>query len=65
VCYAVAEHLDARHADTFVTNLTSASNIAFLTAAEVGQGRLNHVNEQPNSYGSRNLPGLALPSTGV
>jgi SAM-dependent methyltransferase len=50
VCCEVAEHLDARHADTFVRNLTSASNIVFLTAAEVGQGGLNHVNEQPNSY---------------
>jgi cyclopropane fatty-acyl-phospholipid synthase-like methyltransferase len=50
VCCEVAEHLDARHSDTFVENLTSASNTVFLTAAEVGQGGLNHVNEQPNSY---------------
>jgi SAM-dependent methyltransferase len=50
VCCEVAEHLDARHADTFVENLTSGSNTVFLTAAEVGQGGLNHVNEQPNSY---------------
>jgi hypothetical protein len=50
VCCEVAEHLDARHADIFVENLTSASNTVFLTAAEVGQGGLNHVNEQPNSY---------------
>ena len=50
VCCEVAEHLDARHADTFVEKLTSASSTVFLTAAEVGQGGLNHVNEQPNSY---------------
>jgi len=50
VCCEVAEHLDARHADTFLENLTSGSNTVFLTAAEVGQGGLNHVNEQPNSY---------------
>ena len=50
VCCEGAEHLDARHADTFVENLTSGSNTVFLTAAEVGQGGLNHVNEQPNSY---------------
>jgi cyclopropane fatty-acyl-phospholipid synthase-like methyltransferase len=50
VCCEVAEHLDARDADTFVENLTSASNTVFLTAAEVGQDGLNHVNEQPNSY---------------
>ena len=50
VCCEVAEHLDARHADTFVKHLASASDTIFLTAAEVGQGGLNHVNEQPNSY---------------
>ena len=50
VCCEVAEHLDMRHADTFVAKLMSASNTVFLTAAEVGQGGLNHVNEQPNSY---------------
>jgi len=51
VCCEVAEHLEARHADVFVRNLASASDMVFLTAAEVGQeGGLNHVNEQPNSY---------------
>ena len=49
VCCEVAEHLDERHADVFVRNLTSAGNMIFLTAAEVGQGGLSHVNEQPNS----------------
>ncbi len=50
VCCEVAEHLDGRHANTFVKHLASASDTIFLTAAEVGQGGLNHVNEQPNSY---------------
>jgi SAM-dependent methyltransferase len=50
VCCEVAEHLDARHAAMLVETLASASNTVFLTAAEVGQGGLNHVNEQPNSY---------------
>jgi SAM-dependent methyltransferase len=55
VCCEVAEHLDARHADVFVKNLSSASSTIFLTAAEVGQGGLNHVNEQPNSYWTQKL----------
>ncbi len=50
VCCEVAEHLEPRHADVFVSKLASASNSIFLTAAVVGQGGLNHVNEQPNSY---------------
>ena len=51
VCCEVAEHLEARFADAFVQNLTSASDTIFLTAAEIGQeGGLNHVNEQPNEY---------------
>jgi trans-aconitate methyltransferase len=50
VCCEVAEHLDERHADTFVGHLAAASATIFLTAAESGQGGLNHVNEQPNAY---------------
>ena len=51
VCCEVAEHLEARFADAFVQNFTSASDTIFLTAAEIGQeGGLNHVNEQPNEY---------------
>ena len=50
VCCEVAEHLDARHAGSFVENLTSASATVFLTAAECGQAGLNHVNEPPNSH---------------
>ncbi len=50
VCCEVAEHLEPHHADVFVSKLVSASNSVFLTAAVVGQGGLNHVNEQPNSY---------------
>jgi len=46
----VAEHLDTQYADTFVDNLTSGSDLVFLTAAEPGGNGLNHVNEQPNSY---------------
>jgi SAM-dependent methyltransferase len=50
VCCEVAEHLDAQYADTFVDNLTSGSDLVFLTAAEPGGNGLNHVNQQPNSY---------------
>jgi SAM-dependent methyltransferase len=65
VCCEVAEHLDARHADTFVENLTSGSNTVFLTAAEVGQGGLNHVNEQPNSYWIAKFDRLGFALDGI
>lgn len=49
----VAEHLDARFAETFVSKLTAAAPIVYMTAAEpdasIGIG-LYHVNEQPNVY---------------
>lgn len=47
----VAEHLPARSADTFLDNLSShAKKIIFFTAAEPGQGGINHINEQPHDY---------------
>lgn len=49
----VAEHLEERHAVTFVEHLISAAPTVYLTAAEpnpaFGKG-LNHFNEQPHEY---------------
>jgi SAM-dependent methyltransferase len=59
----VAEHLPEKRADTFLDNLVShASNMIFLTAAEPGQGGLDHVNEQPHEYwiGKLNRRGFIL-----
>ena len=47
----MAEHLPARSADIFLDNLSwHAKKIIFFTAAEPGQGGIDHVNEQPNDY---------------
>ena len=49
----VAEHLDEKHARTFVQKLSMAAPIVYLTAASPcfeGCRGLYHVNEKPNSY---------------
>jgi len=46
----VAEHVDETYANTFIANLTKSSNTIIFGAAIPGQGGLNHVNEQPQSY---------------
>jgi len=46
----VAEHLDQKCADNFVTSLTNAGDIILFSAAIPLQGGINHYNEQPQSY---------------
>jgi SAM-dependent methyltransferase len=47
----VAEHLPEEKAQIFITNLTNhASSIIYFTAAEPGQGGVDHINEQPHEY---------------
>ena len=46
----VAEHLPARYADTFVSNLTNLSDVIIFGAAIPGQGGTNHINERWPSY---------------
>ncbi len=48
--FEVAEHLPSALADRFVEILCSLSDKIVITAATVGQGGLDHVNEQPHSY---------------
>ena len=50
VSVEVAEHLPAVVADHYVSLLTSLSNLIVFTAAHLGQGGTDHVNEQPPSY---------------
>lgn len=50
ICIEVAEHLDARYADTLVKSITRSSDTIFFTAAPPGQGGEDHVNEQPPEY---------------
>lgn len=64
--FEVAEHLDAALADNYVNLLASLGGRIVMTAAVPGQGGMNHVNEQPNSYwiakleqrGFRHVPAL-------
>ncbi len=46
----VAEHLDEKFAEKFVTDLTSLSDVIIFSAASPFQGGTHHVNEQPPQY---------------
>ncbi len=50
ICLEVAEHLDEKYADTFISNLVKASDLIFFSAAIPGQGGTNHVNLQYPDY---------------
>lgn len=49
----VAEHLTPERADTFVADLCACSPAILFSAAIPGQGGVNHVNEQWQSYWAR------------
>lgn len=46
----VAEHLTPARADSFVEDLTKLGDVILFSAAILGQGGTNHVNEQMQSY---------------
>ena len=50
VSFEVAEHLPESLADNYVRVITQFSPVVLLSAATVGQGGLDHVNEQPHEY---------------
>lgn len=50
VSFEVAEHLPESLADHYVRVITQFSPIVIMSAATVGQGGLDHVNEQPHEY---------------
>ena len=50
VSVEVAEHIDEAHAETFVRNLTAASDVVAFSAGIPDQGGADHVNEQWPSY---------------
>jgi SAM-dependent methyltransferase len=50
LCLEVAEHLDERYANVIVNTCVAHSDLIFWSAASVGQGGYNHVNEQPMEY---------------
>lgn len=46
----VAEHLNESSADFFIDSLCNLSDIILFSAAQIGQGGENHINEKPISY---------------
>lgn len=50
ICLEVAEHLSPGRAETLIDDICSATDVAFFGAAVDGQGGLDHLNEQPQSY---------------
>lgn len=46
----VAEHIEEKHADTFIQNLVNAGDIILFSAAIIGQIGTYHVNEQMPEY---------------
>lgn len=46
----VAEHIDIQNSDDFINNITAASDHILFSASVPGQGGINHVNEQWQSY---------------
>lgn len=50
ICFEVAEHLPFSASDMLVSNLTRFSNVILFSAAQPGQGGVDHINEQPCSF---------------
>jgi 2-polyprenyl-3-methyl-5-hydroxy-6-metoxy-1,4-benzoquinol methylase len=50
LCLEVAEHISEARADYFIKDCCSLSKRVIFSAAIVGQGGTNHINEQPHSY---------------
>ena len=50
VSFEVAEHLPEALADNYVRIISQFSPVVIMSAATVGQGGLDHVNEQPREY---------------
>ena len=50
LCFEVAEHLPDAAADTLVGSMVSLAPVILFSAAQPGQGGVDHINEQPGSY---------------
>jgi Methyltransferase domain len=47
ICFEVAEHLPSASADVLVKSLSGLSSLILFSAAQPGQGGVDHINEQP------------------
>lgn len=50
ICFEVAEHLPDAFADTLAASIASLAPLILFSAAQPGQGGVDHVNEQPPAY---------------
>lgn len=50
LCLEVAEHLDERYSEVLIDNAVNHSDLVIWSAAPIGQGGYNHVNEQLGEY---------------
>ena len=50
VSLETAEHIDKKFAQTFIDTITSLGNLVLFSAAQIGQGGVNHVNCQSLQY---------------
>jgi SAM-dependent methyltransferase len=50
ISFEVAEHIPTNASETLVDNITRASNLVVFTAAHVGQGGHDHINEQDPEF---------------
>jgi 2-polyprenyl-3-methyl-5-hydroxy-6-metoxy-1,4-benzoquinol methylase len=50
ISFEVAEHLPESLADNYVRVISQFSPVVIMSAATIGQGGLDHVNEQPHEY---------------
>lgn len=50
ICFEVAEHLPLAASDTIVESLIALSDLILFSAAQPGQGGVDHINEQPCAF---------------
>lgn len=50
MCFEVAEHLPRSASDTLVESLIGLSDLILFSAAQPGQGGVDHINEQPCEF---------------
>lgn len=50
ICLEVAEHLQPIRAEGFIHDLCTIAPVIVFSAATIGQGGTNHLNEQPHHY---------------
>ena len=50
ICLEVAEHLSETRAESFIHELSLIAKTIIFSAAIIGQGGTNHINEQPHEY---------------